>query len=684
MASSSSSSTTNNSITNNTIIWDKSSLPDKIQTFDEYKSLYALSIQDPNRFWKMAAERLNWYHFPTKIKNTEFDYRTERGVDIKWFEDGVINVCYNCLDRHIEKDPNVANQIAIIFEPDTPTETHHHVTYGELLHRVKKFANVLKKYGIKKGDRVTIYMPMVVDTCIALLACARIGAIHSVVFGGFSANSVAERISDCDASIVITNDFGVRGGKCIPLKSKIDQALTMTQCTSVKTVLVFQRNYGLANLKDDCAEQRNSLDWTNGRDFWVHEELEKVDDNCEPEQMNAEDPLFILYTSGSTGKPKGILHTTGGYLTYVSLTFKYVFAYNPGEIYMCTADVGWITGHSYVVYGPLANQAITVVFEGIPTYPNVSRCWNIIDKHQIKIFYTAPTAIRSLMAHDDAFVTRTSRQSLRLLGTVGEPINPEAWRWYYNVVGNGRCPIVDTWWQTETGGFMITPIPNVWELEAGSATLPFFGIQTQIFNKKTRQPLEIPNQGELCIRDSWPGQARSLYRDHERFVDVYFKPYPGNYFSGDGCEIKENGYHWITGRVDDVLVISGHNIGTAEVESALVQHAGVSEAAVVGYPDPKKNQGMYCFVTLKDDVEETDALRKDLIKTVRDIIGAHVYPDIIHFTPNLPKTRSGKIMRRILRKIVEPDINNLGDTSTLNDPAVVEDLIKTSPRTKLA
>ncbi|CAF4887324.1 unnamed protein product, partial [Rotaria magnacalcarata] len=383
-------------------------------------------------------------------------------------------------------------------------------------------------------------------------------------------------------------------------------------------------------------------------------------------------------------KPKGILHTTGGYLTYASLTFKYVFAYNPGEVYMCTADVGWITGHSYVVYGPLSNQAITVVFEGIPTYPDVSRCWNIIDKHKINIFYTAPTAIRSLMAHNDSFVTRTSRQSLRLLGTVGEPINPEAWRWYHDVVGGGRCAIVDTWWQTETGGFMITPIPNLWPLEGGSATLPFFGIQTQIVDKKSRLPLDPPSKGELCIRDSWPGQARSLYRNHERFVEVYFKPYPGYYFSGDGCEIKENGYHWITGRVDDVLVISGHNIGTAEVESALVQHAGVSEAAVVGYPDAVKNQGMYCFVTLKDNVDPTDELRKDLIKTVRDIIGAHVFPDIIHFSPSLPKTRSGKIMRRILRKIVEPDIHNLGDTSTLNDPAVVDELIRASPRAKLA
>ncbi|CAF1222714.1 unnamed protein product [Rotaria magnacalcarata] len=679
-----SSSSTNNSTDNHTTAWDKSSLPDQIETFDDYKRLYALSVEDPNQFWKMAAQRLNWYQFPTKIKNTEFDHRTERGVEIKWFEDGLINVCYNCIDRHIEKDPKAAEKTAIIFEPDMPTESHHHITYGELLLSVKKFANVLKKHGIKKGDRVTIYMPMVVETCIALLACARIGAIHSVVFGGFSANSVAERISDCESSIVITSDFGVRGGKCIPLKSKIDQAAAMPQCTTVKTVLVFQRNYGLENIEEPCSGQRSSLEWTDGRDFWVHEELKTVDDNCPPEPMNAEDPLFILYTSGSTGKPKGILHTTGGYLTYASLTFKYVFAYNPGEVYMCTADVGWITGHSYVVYGPLSNQAITVVFEGIPTYPDVSRCWNIIDKHKINIFYTAPTAIRSLMAHNDSFVTRTSRQSLRLLGTVGEPINPEAWRWYHDVVGGGRCAIVDTWWQTETGGFMITPIPNLWPLEGGSATLPFFGIQTQIVDKKSRLPLDPPSKGELCIRDSWPGQARSLYRNHERFVEVYFKPYPGYYFSGDGCEIKENGYHWITGRVDDVLVISGHNIGTAEVESALVQHAGVSEAAVVGYPDAVKNQGMYCFVTLKDNVDPTDELRKDLIKTVRDIIGAHVFPDIIHFSPSLPKTRSGKIMRRILRKIVEPDIHNLGDTSTLNDPAVVDELIRASPRAKLA
>ncbi|CAF1225934.1 unnamed protein product [Adineta steineri] len=675
----SSSTVIDNSTTAN---WDKSSLPDTIQTFDEYKSLYALSINDPNHFWKMAAERLDWYQVPSKIKNTEFDCRSSRGVEIKWYEDGIINVCYNCLDRHIEKDPKAAKEVAIIFEPDTLTEVRHHVTYAELLREVKKFANVLKKHGIKKGDVVTIYMPMVVETCIALLACARIGAIHSVVFGGFSANSVAERISDCQSIAVITSDFGVRGGKCTPLKSKIDQALTMEQCKTVKTVLVFRRNQGILPLQDDCVEQRNSLQWTDGTDFWVHEELEKVDDNCEPEPMNAEDPLFILYTSGSTGKPKGILHTTGGYLTYASLTFKYTFAYQPGEIYMCTADVGWITGHSYVLYGPLSNRATTVVFEGIPTYPDVSRFWNIIDKHQINIFYTAPTAIRSLMGHDDSFVTRTSRKSLRLLGTVGEPINPEAWRWYYTVVGNSQCSIVDTWWQTETGGFMITPLPNVWPLEPGSATLPFFGIQTQLLSKDTKQPMQPPAEGALCIRDSWPGQARSLYRNHKRFVEVYFEPYPGYYFSGDGCEIKENGYHWITGRVDDVLVISGHNIGTAEVESALVQHHDVAEAAVVGYPDVIKTQGMYCFVTLKDNVKESDALKRELIKTVRDRIGAHVFPDIIHFAPNLPKTRSGKIMRRILRKIVEPDILNLGDTSTLNDPSVVQELIEKSPRTR--
>ncbi|CAF0775034.1 unnamed protein product [Adineta steineri] len=663
--------------------WNESSLPDKIKSLDEYKALYDLSINDPERFWKMAAEHLDWYRFPTKIKNTEFDYRTDRGVDIKWYEDGILNVCYNCLDRHIDHDSSASKQVAVVFEPDTPTETRHHVTYGELLRDVKKFANVLKKHGVKKGDRVTVYMPMVVDACVALLACARIGAIHSVVFGGFSASNVAERISDCDSTVVITSDFGLRGGKCSPLKSKIDQALKMKQCSNVRTVLVFERNYGNnADVKDACSDQRGTLEWKEGRDFWAHKEMETVNENCPPEKMNAEDPLFILYTSGSTGKPKGIVHTTGGYLTYTSLTFKYIFDYNPGDVYMCTADIGWITGHSYIIYGPLSNRATTVVFEGVPTYPDVSRFWNVVDKHQVNIFYTAPTAIRSLMAHDDKYVTKTSRQSLRILGSVGEPINSEAWKWYHSVVGDGRCPIIDTWWQTETGGVMITPIANAWELEPSSATLPFFGIKTQLFDKSTKKPLTPPNTGELCIQDSWPGQARSLYRNHERFVDVYFKQYPGYYFTGDGCEIKKNGYHCITGRVDDVLVISGHNIGTAEVEAALNEHAGVSESAVVGYPDKKKNQGMYCFVVLKDDTKESEELRKDLIKSVRNTIGAHVNPDVIHFTPDLPKTRSGKIMRRILRKIVEPDTSNLGDISTLTDPSIVKELIKKSPRTK--
>ncbi|CAM4887577.1 unnamed protein product [Rotaria socialis] len=662
--------------------WNETSLPESIRTLDEYKAIYALSIEDPNRFWKMAAERLDWYRFPTKIKNTEFDYRTPRGVDIKWYQDGVLNVCYNCLDRHIHHNHSFAQQVALIFEPDEPTESRHQITYGELLREVKKFANVLKKHGVKKGDRVTIYLPMVAEACVALLACARIGAIHSVVFGGFSANNIADRISDCESSVVITTDFGVRGGKPSTLKSKVDQALQLKQCSTVKTVLVFQRNHGMPEVKDDCASLRDTLEWKEGRDFWVHKEMETVNDKCQPEPMNAEDPLFILYTSGSTGKPKGVVHTTGGYLTYTSLTFKYAFDYNPGDVFMCTADIGWITGHSYVVYGPLANRATSVIYEGVPTYPDVSRLWNVIDKHEVNIFYTAPTAIRSLMQHDDEYVTKTSRQSLRILGSVGEPINPEAWQWFHDVVGDHRCPVIDTWWQTETGGFMITPMANAWQLEPGSATLPFFGIETQLFDKKTKKPLDPPTKGELCIADSWPGQARTLYRNHERFVETYFKSYPGFYFTGDGCEIKGNGYHWITGRVDDVLVISGHNIGTAEVEAALEHHVGVIEAAVVGYPDPKKNQGMYCFVTLKDHYEPSEELRKDLIKSVREIIGAHVSPDYVHFTPGLPKTRSGKIMRRILRKIVQPDISNLGDISTLSDPSIVEELIKASPRTK--
>ncbi|CAF1083403.1 unnamed protein product [Didymodactylos carnosus] len=664
-------------------------LPTKISSLDEYQELYRLSIEQPDIFWKLAAERLHWFKFPTIIKNTSFDYLSDKGVSIKWYEDGILNVCYNCLDinnkrhlsifqRHIEQDSLVAMQNAFIFEPDQLNGTVKYLTYGELLEQVKKFANVLKRHGVKKGDRVTIYLPMILEACIALFACARIGAVHSVVFAGFSAHNLAERIDDCKSSIIITSDFSYRGNKCTPLKSKTDQALKQEQCSQVKTVIVVNRGYD----KTENALSVPAIEWVDGRDHWYHEEMANASNVCPPEPMNAEDPLFILYTSGSTGKPKGILHTTGGYLVYVSLTFQYVFAYNPGDIYMCTADVGWITGHSYVVYGPLSNRATSIVFEGVPTYPDVSRFWQIVDKYQVNIFYTAPTAIRSLMTHSDGFVTKTSRKSLRILGTVGEPINPEAWRWYHRVVGNEKCPIVDTWWQTETGGFMITPIPYVTELEAGSATLPFFGIQTQIMDKETRNLLIPPCKGELCIKDSWPGQARSLYNDHKRFVEVYFKGYRGFYFTGDGCEVKENGYHWITGRVDDVLVISGHNIGTAEVESALVLHPAVSEAAVVGYPDPKKNQGMYCFVTLKDDQKESDELKKELITSVKEYIGAHVYPDVIHFTPNLPKTRSGKIMRRILRKIAEPDIENLGDTSTLTDPAVVDELINTCLRSR--
>jgi acetyl-CoA synthetase len=617
-----------------------------------YKTLYARSVSDPEGFWGEAGKRLEWMRPYTKVKNTSFK---PGAVDIRWFEDGRLNVSANCIDRHLA---NRGDQVAIIWEGDNPNESEQ-ITYRQLYERVQRFANVMKKHGVKKGDRVTIYLPMIPEAAYAMLACTRIGAVHSIVFGGFSPDSLQNRIVDADSKFIITADEGMRGGKPVPLKKNADIALA--KCKGDEKMLVVRRT-------------GNPVAWTEGRDFWLHEEILTVPADCPAEEMNAEDPLFILYTSGSTGKPKGVVHTTGGYLLHASMTHQYVFDYHDGDVYWCTADVGWVTGHSYIVYGPLANGATTLMFEGIPTYPTQSRFWHVIDKWKVSIFYTAPTAIRSLMGAGDELVKRTDRGSLRLLGSVGEPINPEAWEWYYHVVGEGRCPIVDTWWQTETGGILITPLPGATALKPGSATLPFFGVQPALVDDKGNF-LEGAAQGNLVILDSWPGQSRTLYGDHERFEQTYFSTYPGLYFTGDGCRRDADGYYWITGRVDDVINVSGHRMGTAEVESALVSHAKVAEAAVVGYPHDLKGQGIYCYVTLNAGLQGDDALRKELVAHVRKEIGPIASPDKIQFSPGLPKTRSGKIMRRILRKIAEDDFGSLGDTSTLADPAVVDDLI---------
>jgi acetyl-CoA synthetase len=627
----------------------------------KYKELYARSVKDPNGFWAEQAKRIDWMKPFSKVKNTSYD---PNNVSIKWFEDGTLNVCYNCVDRHLAKR---GDQTAILWEGDDPKEDKK-LTYKQLHANVCRFANVLKARGVKKGDRVTIYMPMIPEAAISMLACARIGAIHSVVFGGFSPDSLAGRIEDCKSSVIVTADEGIRGGRKIPLKANTDAACE--KAGGVTSIIVVRRTNAPVNMK-------------SGRDIYYDEIAKTVPAECPCEEMNAEDPLFILYTSGSTGKPKGVLHTSGGYLVYTSITHEYVFDYHDGEIYWCTADVGWVTGHSYIVYGPLSNGAISVMFEGVPNYPSNSRFWEVCDKHKVNTIYTAPTAIRALMQGGDEPVKKTSRKSLRLLGTVGEPINPEAWEWYYRVVGEGRCPIVDTWWQTETGGILITPLPGAIRLKPGSATQPFFGVQPVIVDAEGKVQ-QGATSGNLCIADSWPGQMRTVYGDHQRFVDTYFKTYPGKYFTGDGCRRDEDGYYWITGRVDDVINVAGHRLGTAEVESALVAHPKCSEAAVVGYPHDIKGQGIYAYVTLMAGVQPSEELRKELVQWVRKEIGPIASPDLIQFAPNLPKTRSGKIMRRILRKIAEDEFGNLGDTSTLADPAVVDDLVNNRQNKKAA
>jgi len=621
----------------------------------KYEAMYKASIDDPEAFWAEQGKRLHWSKPYTQVKDVSYD---AKDLHIKWFYDGELNVCYNCVDRHLA---DKAEQTAIIWEGDDPADEKT-LTYAELHLGVSRFANILKEMGVQKGDVVTIYMPMIVEASLAMLACARIGAVHSVVFGGFSPDALAGRIEDCQSKWLITADEGVRGGKIVPLKASVDEALGKAGAQCLEKVLMVKRT-------------GSNVNWVEGRDVEYGEMLKQVADECPCEPMNAEDPLFILYTSGSTGKPKGVLHTTGGYLVYTAFTHQYVFDYRPGEIYWCTADVGWVTGHSYMVYGPLANGATTVLFEGVPNYPGVNRMAQVVDKHKINILYTAPTAIRALMAHGDKAIEGTTRKSLHLLGTVGEPINPEAWEWYYKTIGDERCPVVDTWWQTETGGILISPLPGATDLKPGSATKPLPGIVPAVVDNEGNV-LEGETEGALCILDSWPGQMRTVYGDHQRFIDTYFKTFPGKYFSGDGVRRDADGYYWITGRVDDVLNVSGHRMGTAEVESSLVAHPKVSEAAVVGYPHDIKGQGIYVYVTLMIGAEPSDALEKELKDWVRTDIGAIAAPDLIQFAPGLPKTRSGKIMRRILRKLAANECDNLGDISTLADPSVVETLMQ--------
>jgi len=624
----------------------------------DYNKMYLDSIYDPTTFWGEQGKRLDWFRPYQKIRDYSYD---QENLSIKWFEDGQLNVSYNCIDRHLEER---ANKVAILWEGDNPSDVRK-ITYKELFVEVSKFSNSLKSIGVKKGDRVTIYMPMIPEATFAMLACTRIGAIHSVVFGGFSPEALAGRIVDCKSEYIITADEGVRGGKIIPLKKNVDEAIEKSGF--IKKCVVVKRT-------------GNLIDWNKDRDCWYHELLDTASEKCPPEIMNAEDPLFILYTSGSTGKPKGVLHTTGGYLVYASITHEYVFDYHDDDIYWCTADVGWITGHSYIVYGPLSNGATTIMFEGVPNYPTPSRFWEIVDKHKVNILYTAPTAIRALMSEGDSFVEKTKRKTLRVLGSVGEPINPEAWRWYYNVVGNKECSIVDTWWQTETGGILITPLVGAIDMKPGSATLPFFGIKPVIVDENNKELLGEA-EGNLCIDFTWPGQMRTVYGDQERFIKTYFSDFPGRYFSGDGCRRDKDGYYWITGRVDDVINVSGHRIGTAELESSLVLHSNVSEAAVVGYPHKIKGQGLYAFVTLNKDIKKTQKLEKELLEWVKIEIGSFAKPDFIQFADDLPKTRSGKIMRRILRRISTNEHEDLGDISTLSDPSVVEELVKNRKNT---
>ena len=629
--------------------WKKNALVDE----KKYLSMYKDSIENNENFWNQQGGRINWKKKYSKTKNIKY---SSKDVSIKWYYDGTLNVSENCIDRHAEKTPN---KIAIIWEGDDPSNSQK-ITYKELLQQVSKTANALKEIGVQKGDRVTIYLTMIPELAYVMLACARIGAIHSIIFGGFSADSIAGRILDCKSDFVVTADEGLRGGKLIPLKETVDKALL--QCPNVKKCLIVKKTGKKINL-------------VNGRDEYLDKILKTIGDFCQPEEMNAEDPLFILYTSGSTGKPKGVLHTSGGYLVYASMTHEYIFNYKPNDIYWCTADIGWITGHSYIIYGPLANGATTLMFEGVPNYPSSSRFWEVIDKHQVNIFYTAPTAIRALMREGDEPVKKTSRKSLKLLGTVGEPINPEAWKWYYEVPGNSASPIVDTWWQTETGGILIAPQTGAIKLKPGSATKPFYGIKPVIVDKNGKE-LEGECEGMLCIAQSWPGQMRTVYGDHDRFLSTYFSQFDGKYFTGDGCRRDSDGYYWITGRVDDVIIVSGHNLGTAEIESAFVSHPKVSEAAVVGYPHDVKGNGLYCYISLIVNEEPSIALKDELKNIVREKIGPIASPDLIHFTPNLPKTRSGKIMRRILRKIAANEQDQLGDVSTLADPTVVDELIK--------